>query len=139
MRYSILDGECEIARRITERVHVRSANFPRDRAETASLSANLYAASDPKRLRDSRVHTCLPVESLLFTGQKSQFSRRILRPPRNPTAERPSFAETVAETSRQIEGIVEIEHLIEKCNSAIDNSISYNLDIDFDCFDGTVI
>lgn len=36
VRYSISDGGYEIARRITERVHVRSANFPGDRAETAS-------------------------------------------------------------------------------------------------------
>lgn len=37
VRYSISDGGYEIARRrITGRVHIRSANFPRDRAETAS-------------------------------------------------------------------------------------------------------
>jgi len=53
VRYSISDGEYEIARRITERVHVRSANFPRDRAETASLGEFIRGKWPEAAARDS--------------------------------------------------------------------------------------
>jgi len=80
---------------------------------------NLYGEW-PETAARFRVHSCLPVDSLLFFiihgTEKSRLSWRILRPG-NPTAARPAFAAVIDNlTSWQTEGVIGMKHLTE-CNA----------------------